>query len=63
VQPPQKERVIGVVCCKKEGILLELLSWLCVECVIHHEWVVHEEQHPYIYMRREQAIMVVACNL
>ena len=29
-------------------ILLQSLRWRCVECVIHHERDVREEQHPYI---------------
>jgi len=33
VQPSQKERAIGVVHCKNEGILFEPLSWRCIECV------------------------------
>jgi len=43
VQPSQKERVIGVVCCKKEAMLLQPLRWRCVECVIHHGQDVGEE--------------------
>jgi len=35
-------------------VLLQLLRWRCVECVIHHERDVREEQHPYVL--REQAI-------
>jgi len=30
-------------------MLLQPLRWRCVECVIHHEWDVHEEQQ-YIYV-------------
>jgi len=68
VQPSHKERVIGVLRCKKEGILLQPLWWRCVECAIHHERDVHEEQH-HTYMWREQAIIewsrrmisIVAC--
>jgi len=55
VQPSHKERAIGAVRCKKEGMLLQLLRWCCVDCVIHHERDVHEEQH-HTYMWREQAI-------
>ena len=43
VQPSYKERGIGVVRCKKEGMLLQPLRWRCVDCVIHHERDVHEE--------------------
>ena len=28
---------MGVVRCKKEGMLLQPLWWRCVDCVIHHE--------------------------
>jgi len=51
VQPSHKERVIGVVRCKKEGMLLKPLWWCCVDCVIHHELDVHEEQK-YIRVAR-----------
>ena len=44
VQPSHKERAIGAVHCKKEGMLLQPLRWHCVECVIHHQREVHEEQ-------------------
>ena len=68
VQPSHKERAIGAVRCKKEWMLLQPLRWCCVDCVIHHERDVHEEQH-HTYMRREQAILewsrhvnsIVAC--
>jgi len=43
-----KERAIGAVRCEKEGMLFESLGCLCVECAIHHERDVREEQHPYI---------------
>jgi len=42
----------------KEYISLERLQpfrWCCVDCVIHHERDVSEEQH-HRYMWREQAI-------
>ena len=68
VQPSHKERAIGVVRCKKEGMLLQPLRWCCVDCVIHHEREVREEQH-HTYMWRKQAIIewswhvnsIVAC--
>ena len=44
VQPSHKERAIGVVRCKKEGMLLQPLRWCCVDCVIHHERDVRKEQ-------------------
>ena len=37
-------------------ILLQPLRWRCVDCVIHHERDVREEQH-HTYMWREQAII------
>jgi len=43
VQPSHKERAIGVVRCKKEGMLLQPLRWCCVDCVIHHKREVREE--------------------
>jgi len=43
VQPSQKERAIGAVRYKKEGMLLHPLGWRCVECAIHHERDVREE--------------------
>jgi len=66
VQPSHKGRAIGAVRCKKEGMLLQPLRWCCVDCVIHHERDVHEEQH---HMWREHAIIewswhvnsIVAC--
>ena len=36
-------------------LLLQPLRWYCVDCVIHHERDVREEQH-HTYMWREQAI-------
>jgi len=52
----QKEHAIGVVRCKKEGMLLQPLRWRCVDCVIHHERDVHEEQK---YVWHEQAIIAI----
>jgi len=43
VQPSHIERAIGVVCCKKEGMLLQPLRWCCIDCVILHERDVREE--------------------
>ena len=48
--------------------VLQPLRWCCIECVIHHERDVREEQH-HSYMWREQAIIewswhvnsIVAC--
>jgi len=55
IQPSHKEHAIGVVRCK-EGMLLQPLRWCCIDCVIHHERDVHEEQH-HPYMSCEQAII------
>ena len=43
VQPSHKEHAVGVVRCKKEGMLLQTLRWRCVDYVIHYERDVHEE--------------------
>ena len=43
MQPSQKEHAIDAVRFKKEGMLLQLLHWRCVECAIHHERDVCEE--------------------
>jgi len=44
VQPSHKERAIGVVRCKKEGLLWQPLRWCFVDCVIHHERDARQEQ-------------------
>ena len=62
VQPSHKERVIGVVRCKKEGMLLQPLRWCCVDCVIHHERDVREEQK-YMYVARTRNNRVIYCCL
>ena len=51
----QRNRAIGAVRCEKEGMLLQPLRWCCVDCVIHHERDVREEQH-HTHMWCEQAI-------
>jgi len=56
VQPSHKERAIGGVRCKKEGMLLQPLRWRCVGCVIHHERDVREEQHHYICCANKQEL-------
>jgi len=43
VQPSHKERAIGVVRCKEEGMLLQPLRWRCIDYVIHHERDVRED--------------------
>jgi len=59
VQPWHKERAIGAVRCKKEGMLLQPLRWRCVECVIRHERDVREEQQ-YRYAARTSNNRVIA---
>ena len=57
-----------VVHAKIAKVLLQPLRWCCVDCVIHHERDVREEQH-HRYIWREQAIIewswhvnsIVAC--
>jgi len=44
VQSSHKEHAISVVRCKKEGMLLQPLRRYCVDCMIHHERDVCEEQ-------------------
>jgi len=61
VQPSHKERAIGAVRCKNEGMLLQPLRWRCVECVIHHEQDVREEQQ-YIYVARTSNNRVIAVH-
>jgi len=40
----------------KQILLWQPLQWCCVDCVIHHERDVREEQH-HTYMWREQTII------
>jgi len=54
MQPSQKENAIGAVHCKTEGMMLQSLSWRCIETAIHHEWDVCEEQHTIICGRNKQ---------
>jgi len=61
VKPSQKECAISVVHCKKEGILLQPLRWCCIECVIHHERHVCEEQQ-YVYVARTSNNRVIAAH-
>jgi len=62
VQPSHRERAIGAVCTKEE-MLLQPLRWCCIDCVIHHEWDVHEEQQ-YIYVvRTSNNRVIAACEL
>jgi len=53
------ERAIGVVRCKKEGMLLQPLWWRCMECVIHNEQDVCEEKH-YTYVARTSNTRVIS---
>ena len=59
VQPSHKERAIGVFRCKKKGMLLQPLRWCCVDCVIHHKRVVHEEQK-YMHVARTSNNRVIS---
>ena len=59
----QKERGIGAVCCKKEGVLLQTLGHCCVECTIRHERDVGEKQHPYICAQTNNNRVIAACDL
>ena len=49
--------------------MLQPLCWHCVECTIHHEQDVYEEQHLYIYVaqtsnnRSWHVISIVTCCL
>jgi len=63
VKPSQKECAIaiGVVCFKKEVMLLQPLRWCCVDCMIHHEWDVREEQQ-YNTWRRQAIIQEIATH-
>ena len=47
-------RSVQFVVKRKGCMLLQPLRWCCVDCVIHHERDVREEQH-HTYMWREQA--------
>jgi len=38
-----KKIFYGCGLCKMEGMLLQPLSWHCIECVIQYERDVHEE--------------------
>jgi len=62
VQPSQKkERAIGAVRCKNEGMLLQSLRWRCAECAVHHEENVCEQQH-HIYVARTSNNRVIAAH-
>ena len=51
VQTSQKEHAISAVCCKKEGMLLQPLSWHCAECTVHHQWNVRcAKNNTHIYV-------------
>ena len=63
VQPSHKERAIGAVRSKKEGMLLQPLRWHCVDCVTHHERDVREEQHRMYVMRTSNNRAIMACDL
>ena len=59
VRTSHKERAIGVVRCKKEWMLLQPLRWCCVNCMIHHERDVREEQK-YMYVARTNNNRVIS---
>ena len=59
VQPSHEECAIGVLLCKKEGILSQRLRWCCVDCMIHHELDVREEQK-YMYVARTSNNRVIS---
>jgi len=63
VKPSQKECAIGAVRCKNEGMLLQPLRWCCVDCVIHHERDVREEQHHMYVVRTSNNRVIMACEL
>jgi len=45
-------------------MLLQPLWWCCVDCVIHHEWDVCEEQHHRLCVARTSNNRVImACEL
>jgi len=46
VQPSQKERAKDAVRCKNEGMLLESLSWCCIESVVFI-WSMHENDQTW----------------
>jgi len=58
VKPSQEQRAIGVVHCKKEGMLLQTLCWHCAECAVHHGQNVREEKY-HIYV----AILLTSLGL
>jgi len=59
VQPSHKECGIGVVRCKKEGMLLQPLRWCCVDCMVHHKRDVREEQK-YMHVGRTSNNKVIS---
>jgi len=63
VQPSHKDHVIDVVRCKKEGMLLQLLSWRCAECVVHHKQNVCKEQHHIYAAWASNNRVIMACDL
>jgi len=43
-------------------VMLQSHHWLCVECAIHHERYVHEEQHLYTYLAQTSNNRVIATH-
>jgi len=46
-----------------EVVLLQPLSWRCVECAIHHERDVREEKHHIYVVRTSNNRVIMACEL
>ena len=44
-------------------VLLQPICWRCVECVIHHERDVREEQHHMYVLRTSNNRVIMACEL
>jgi len=42
--------------------MLQPLRWRCVECVIHHDRDMREEQHPYICGANKH-LVIMTCDL
>jgi len=62
------QHLIKTLKCNLIVLLLQPLRWCCVDCMIHHEWDVREEQK-YMYVARtsniiewsRRVIAIVAC--
>jgi len=58
-EPSQKERAIGAVHYKKEGMLLQPLSWCCFGSAIHHERDVRKS-NTQIYVTQTSSNRVIS---